>query len=321
MVLLTHDRWVQLVDGKYVDIDRAHGGQCWDTFADYCISVLGIPPINTWGGTWAGWAYAIWDQYHVNGAAKYFDRIPANQPARAGDVAIWTDQHWYYPASHIAVVLADAGGELYCMSQNSSAPRPWQQGYSPESTGPNIRQKLTKQGLAGYLRRKNFQPAAPPALPKEWDEMATPEEIVDRLTPAIQKVVQAELAHFKPGRTGVRHSGESYSLTMENAANMFREILADPVVLDRIALAVLHRPCYLVDPTGKSFAVTGTTTLAKKINHAARNHAQLLTLVTELLALANPGTAAPVLEPAPELDAAAPAALTADDGAPAVEHG
>lgn len=154
MELLTFDQWVHAVDGKYVDVDGAHGGQCWDGFADVCISVWGIDPINTWGGNWAGWAYAIWDQYHVNGAANHFDRIPASEPARPADIAIWTDKHWYYPASHIAPVLADAGANLYCMSQNSTPARPWQQGYSPDATGPNTRQYLTKQGLAGYLRRK-----------------------------------------------------------------------------------------------------------------------------------------------------------------------
>lgn len=255
MALLTFDRWVQLVDGKYVDIDGAHGGQCWDTFADLCISVWGIPPINTWGGTWSGWAYAIWDQYHVNGAANYFDRIPADQPALPGDVAIWTDKHWYYPASHICAVLADAGPNLYCMSQNSSAARPWLPGYSNQATGPNIRQYLTKQGLAGYLRRKTVQPAAtPPApkpIPKEWDEMATRDDVKAAL----------------------------------------RDVLTEPEVLDRIALSILHRPAYLVDPSGKSSKITGTTTLAKKINWDAATKAQILTAIVEV------GNRLPVAQP------------------------
>lgn len=242
MALLTHDRWSSLVSGRYVDIDGAHGGQCWDTFADYCISVLGVPPINTWGGKWSGWAYAIWDQYYVNGASKYFDKIGSDQPARKGDIPIWTDRHWYYPASHIAVAEADAGNNVYCMSQNSSAAQPWLPGYSTSATGPNVRQYLTKQGLAGYLRRKTLitpaasQPpvVAAPVKPKEWDEMASK-------------------AEFKAA---------------------VREVLAEPVILDRIALAILKRDCYLVDPTGKSGKVVGKTNLATKINWAAHNDAQ-----------------------------------------------
>lgn len=273
-LLLTHNDWANRVTGKYVDIDGAHGGQCWDTFADYCISVLGVPPINTWGGTWSGWAYAIWDQYPVNGAAQYFDRIPADQPARAGDVAIWTDRHWYYPASHIAVVLADAGQNVYCMSQNSSAPRPWLPGYSEAATGPNERQYLTKQGLAGYLRRKRILPAATPApkpapapKPKEWDEMATRDDVKAAL----------------------------------------RDVLKEPAVLDRVALAVLKRPAYLVDPSGKSHKVTGTTTLAKKINYAAHNDAEHTALLRQILQLIDATHPQPAAQPAAELDEALPA--------------
>lgn len=271
MALLTHNRWAELVDGKYVDIDGKYGGQCWDTFADYCISVLGVPPINTWGGTWGGWAYAIWDQYHVNGAATYFDRIPAHEPSRAGDIPIWTDQHWYYPASHIAVTLADAGADLLCMSQNSTPARPWQNGYHTDATGPNARQYLTKQGLAGYLRRKTITPAAPlPAPPKlkEWDEVASKAEFKDAC----------------------------------------REVLTEPKVMDQLALAILKRPCYLVDPSGESFEITGTTNLATKINFAAHNDAQAHTLLAEIKA-AVLGLSAP--EPAPEPSPEALVALEA----------
>ena len=230
-----------MVSGKYVDIDGSYGGQCWDTFADYCISVLGIPPINTWGGNWSGWAYAIWDQYWHNGASKYFDLIQPHEPARRGDVAIWKVEPTFYPSSHIAVVEGDAGSNVYCMSQNSSPAQPWLPGYSTSATGPNVRQYLTKQGLAGYLRRKShIVVLAPPAAikPKEWDEMASKDE-------------------FKAA---------------------IREVLAEPATLDRIALAVLKRPCYLVDPSGRTHEVTGTTTLAKKINYAAFNNAKLLSL-------------------------------------------
>lgn len=272
MTTLTHDRWASLVSGRYVDIDGAHGGQCWDTFADYCISVLGITPINTWGGNWSGWAYAIWDQYEVNGAKNHFDKISPQEPARKGDTVIWTDRHWYYPASHIAIVEGDAGGNVFCMSQNSSPAQPWLPGYSTSATGPNIRQYLTKQGLAGYLRPKTrFIPTAPPVVvapvkPKEWDEMATREDL--------------------------------------KAA--YREVLSEPAVLDRIALAILKRDCYLVDPSGKSGKVVGTTNLAKKINWMAHNDAQQLAL-TALVGQNVEGIAGLMAEHAMELPDGAPA--------------
>lgn len=257
MATISHARWVSLVSGRYVDIDGSYGGQCWDTFADYCISVLGVPPINTWGGQWSGWAYAIWDQFHNNGASRYFDQISPDQPAREGDVPIWRVEPTFYPSSHIAVAMADAGSNVYCISQNSSPAQPWLPGYSTSATGPNIAQYLPKRGLAGYLRKKaSIVVTAPPEAiitPKEWDEMASK-------------------AEFKAA---------------------IREVLAEPVILDKIALAILKRDCYLVDPTGKSHKIVGTTNLAKKINYMAHNDAQLLALtaavgegveaVTELL--------------------------------------
>ena len=246
MTLLSHDRWASLVSGRYVDIDGSYGGQCWDTFADYCISVLGVAPVNTWGGNWSGWAYAIWDQYETNGAKANFIKIGPDQPAQKGDIPIWRPESTYYPSSHIAVAEGDAGRNVYCMSQNSSPAQPWLPGYSTSATGPNVRQFLPKQGLAGYLRRRTrivvagpaaTPPAAPPK-PKEWDEMATREDL--------------------------------------KAA--YREVLAEPAVLDRIAMAILKRDCYLVDPSGKSGKVVGTTNLATKINWMAHNDAQLLAL-------------------------------------------
>lgn len=247
MALLTHDRWASLVSGRYVDIDGSYGGQCWDTFADYCISVLGVPPINTWGGKWSGWAYAIWDQYWNNGASKYFDLVQPHEPARKGDIPIWRLHYPHYPSTHIAVAEADAGQFVYCMSQNSSPAQPWLPGYSTSATGPNVRQYLTKQGLAGYLRRKSHIVVAAPVniKPKEWDEMASKED-------------------FKAA---------------------IREVLSEPGTLDRIALAILKRDCYLVDPSGESGKIVGTTNLAKKINWMAHNDAQLLKAV----ALANQG--------------------------------
>lgn len=149
---LTHNQWKADVVGRYVDVDGWYGGQCWDAFADYCIRVLGISPINTHGGKWSGWAYAIWDQYEKNGAKEHFAKIGPNQTAQPGDIAIWAEEPSYYPASHIAPVDSDAGQNLVCLSQNSSAPRPDLPGYHPDATGPIIRQILTKRGLAGYLR-------------------------------------------------------------------------------------------------------------------------------------------------------------------------
>lgn len=56
--------------------------------------------------------------------------------------------------------------------------------------------------------------------------------------------------------------------------------LNDPAVLDRIALAVLKRECYSVDPaTGQT---NGTTTLARKINWMAHNDQAILSAIVDV---------------------------------------
>jgi len=82
----------------------------------------------------------------------------------------------------------------------------------------------------------------PKPKPKEWDEMATKEDIKDAL----------------------------------------REVVLEAPVLDAIALTILKRDCFLVDPTGKTGEVVGKTSLAKKINWMAHNDAQTLNLMTAI---------------------------------------
>lgn len=70
--------------------------------------------------------------------------------------------------------------------------------------------------------------------------------------------------------------------TREDLKAAYREVLSEPAVLDRIALAILKRDCYLVDPSGKTFNIVGTTNLAKKINFMAHNDAQQLALTAAI---------------------------------------
>ncbi|AHB31632.1 endolysin [Arthrobacter phage vB_ArS-ArV2] len=81
-----------------------------------------------------------------------------------------------------------------------------------------------------------------PAQTKEWDEMASKED-------------------FKAA---------------------IREVLTEGPVLDRVALAILKRDCHLVDPSGMSGEVVGTTSLAKKINWMAHNDAQILNAIVDV---------------------------------------
>jgi len=146
--------WMQYVlYHRYINVDGAHGAQCWDLFGHFC-DWFGFPRVNTHGGRWSGWAGALVDQYAVNGAAANFDLISPEQPAQMADTAVWGDSYWYYPKTHVAQVYADAGNLLLCLSQNSStelADNP----YPGASTGPTILQHLPKQGLIGYLRPRS----------------------------------------------------------------------------------------------------------------------------------------------------------------------
>lgn len=144
---------VPVLAGTYIDEDGAYNNQCWDSVAGVS-RLLGLPVLNTTGaGEWAGYAGTIYRDYpQTPSIAAAYEQIPPGAPAMAGDVAVWGDSNPYYPATHIANVIADAGGLLLCLSQNSSAARPDLPGYGPDSTGPTIVQHLPKRGLLGYLR-------------------------------------------------------------------------------------------------------------------------------------------------------------------------
>ncbi|MCT9624274.1 hypothetical protein HWD94_03940 [Pseudarthrobacter equi] len=145
------------LNGTYINVDGAAGNQCWDSAARVS-QLLGLPIINTWNtserkGRWPGWAGNMWDCFPQTAEiAAAYRKVGADQPALPGDKAIWGDSDPYYPATHVADVIQDAGALLLCISQNSSAGRPDLPGYSNESAGPTIIQHLPKRGLLGYLR-------------------------------------------------------------------------------------------------------------------------------------------------------------------------
>lgn len=87
-----------------------------------------------------GLAQDLYNDFASNGLGKYFDRIPASQPPKKNDVAIW-GQSKPAPLSHVAIVMGDLGSSLQVFQQN--APYPYC------SIG-----NYTKTGLLGYLRFK-----------------------------------------------------------------------------------------------------------------------------------------------------------------------
>jgi hypothetical protein len=143
--------WMPQVQGQYINVDGAAGAQCWDLAAHWSIS-LGLPKISTWGtGRWPGWAGNMVDAFPQSAEiAAAYELLPPHAAAQGGDIAVWGDSYWYYPKTHVAVVVRD-GGLLTCMSQNSTPAQPGNP-YPNDSTGPATIQALPKTGLIGYIR-------------------------------------------------------------------------------------------------------------------------------------------------------------------------
>jgi len=144
--------WIPLVNGQYVNEDGAYGAQCWDLAAHWS-RFLGLPIVNTGGaGRWPGWAGNMVDAFpQSDEVAAAYELVAPDQQGLPGDIVVWGDSYWYYPATHVAVLVQDKGGWQLCMSQNSTASEP-DNPYIEWSTGPTTLQHLPSQGLLGYIR-------------------------------------------------------------------------------------------------------------------------------------------------------------------------
>lgn len=140
---MNFDEWLNSRNGTYVNIDGNYGAQCWDTWSDYAVNVIGVdyPKTGTQAGggcpNHPGYACGIWKGFDRSGLNQWF--TPVSSPQR-GDVAIWDWGSAVGPNSHVAVVVSDAGGSVYCLTQNP---------------GPNKLAYLSKSGILGYLRPDN----------------------------------------------------------------------------------------------------------------------------------------------------------------------
>lgn len=138
------DDYLASVNGQPIDVDGNWGPQCWDLWSHYAMTQFGASMWQTStdsGGNVhvSGYACGIWHGFggNLNWA---FSPVGADQPAQRGDVAIWEFGSAVGPQSHVALVVEDRGGYLYCMTQN-----PGNAHYG----------NLSKSGLLGYLRPDN----------------------------------------------------------------------------------------------------------------------------------------------------------------------
>lgn len=132
-------------NGRAVDVDGNWGPQCWDLWSDYAMTLFGCSMWATStnsGGSYhhPGYTCEIWHNFSGGPLGNWFTPVGADQPAQYGDVVIWEWGSAVGPNSHIALVVSDQGGSLYCLTQNPGASH-----YA----------NLSKAGVLGYLRPDN----------------------------------------------------------------------------------------------------------------------------------------------------------------------
>lgn len=189
--------WVPQVQGLYVNEDwnptnQGFGAQCWDLAANWS-KRLGLPVINTgYNGRWVGWAGNMVAAYpQTPEIAAAYELIGPDQPGLPGDIVVWGDSFWYYPATHVAVLVADKGQQKLCMSQNSTPPQ-GDNPYPAWSSGPATLQFLPAQGLIGSLRPRTSTINLASAIITQLEEAGVALDLSDR--EFIQQVVQEERA-------------------------------------------------------------------------------------------------------------------------------
>ncbi len=139
------DDYLNSVNGVAIDVDGNWGAQCWDLWSHYAMNIFGASMWATStnsGGSYHhyGFACEIWHNFGGSPLGQWFTPVDANQRAQRGDVVLWEWGSPVGPNSHVALVVEDRGGSLYCMTQNPGA--------SHYAT-------LSKAGVLGYLRPDN----------------------------------------------------------------------------------------------------------------------------------------------------------------------
>lgn len=129
--------WINTVNGKAIDMDKAYGAQCWDLWSSYAQYVYGIPQADT--NTVDGYAASVYTARYNRSRAlqNAFTKESANYTPTYGDVAFWKRSGM----NHVAIVIKDNGnGTLTTMSQN-----PNKAGYI----------NISKKGIIGYFHPRS----------------------------------------------------------------------------------------------------------------------------------------------------------------------
>ncbi len=168
--------------GRAHDPDRAYGYQCVDLADAYAQAITGVPWQQSLKGVGGANEFAGFSN-------NYFDWIPGGIPRR-GDMPVWGgDPANGNPWGHIAIVLnADRNG--YTVVEQS--------GLTPRRPAYTARYGYGWTAVAGQLRgfiRPKTSINIQGNTPKEWDEMASKEEIKQ----AFRDVLNERLIDFGGG--------------------------------------------------------------------------------------------------------------------------
>ena len=90
-------------NGKIIDVDKYHGGQCWDLFAYFTLKYCG----TTFQCKYSGYVKDFYYHFKELGLDKYFDLITNRYELQDGDWLIWdkavSQYCWISQFSHIAM--------------------------------------------------------------------------------------------------------------------------------------------------------------------------------------------------------------------------
>lgn len=95
---MTPQEFIDSTKGKYIDVDGAYGGQCWDLMAKFC-QMAGIPLSVIYCGK-TRYVIDIWTERATTGILNYFDEV---HEFRTGDWCIFPTWYAKTPASHVAM--------------------------------------------------------------------------------------------------------------------------------------------------------------------------------------------------------------------------
>ena len=146
------------------------------------------------------WAFGTISKYifEVSLDGKNWKKVSEGPPGaaeRPGDIAFWDYGTPVYPYSHVAIVERDTGGQLVCLTQNP--------GRTQTAT-------LTKAGLIGYLRPKQFNPPPNPLKPTTQ-------------TPTIEEIETMKTAGFYYKRK----DGKTINIIMNPVSEFFHDYEAN----------------------------------------------------------------------------------------------